>query len=157
MKIYEGKICEHKKKICIIVSRFNGLVTERLLEGAMDCFRRHKIKEEYIEVVKVPGSFEIPQTLKLVLYKYDAFLCLGALIRGETTHYEFLANSVTKEIGRLAVESSKPISYGIITAETLDQALERAGGKQGNKGFDSALALLEQIGVKEEINGKKKD
>lgn len=157
MKIYEGKICGYGKKICIIVSRFNGIVTDKLLDGAIDCFRRHKVKEEEVEVVKVAGSFEIPQTLKLVLNKYDAFLCLGALIRGDTMHYEFLANSITREITRLAVESNKPISYGIVTAETLDQALERAGGKEGNKGFDSALALLEQIGVKQEINGKKEN
>jgi 6,7-dimethyl-8-ribityllumazine synthase len=156
MKLYEGKISGEGKRFGIIVSRFNGTVTERLLEGAIDCLIRHNADSNLIEVFKVPGSFEIPQVLKLIISDFDAIICLAALIRGETPHFDFLSTTVTREIERIAVEHNIPVAYGIITADTLEQAINRAGGKQGNKGFDAALSVMEQIGVRSIINERKK-
>lgn len=152
MRVYEGKISGEGKLFGIIASRFNGFVTDKLIEGAIDCLTRHGANLNLIEVFKVPGAFEIPQILKIIVNQFDGIICLATIIRGETPHFEFLATTVTREIERVAIESGSPVAYGIITADTLEQAIERAGGKQGNKGFDAGLSLMEQIGLRTIIN-----
>ena len=149
MKVYEGEFLTEKKKFGIIVSRFNGFVTEKLLDGAVDCLLRQGAKADAIEVFKVPGSFEIPATLNHLLQKkkFDAIICLSAVIRGETPHFDFIAHEVSKGIAELALDFGIPIGFGIITADNIEQAIERAGGKQGNKGEDAANSVMEQLGL----------
>jgi len=149
MKVYEGKLTGKGRKFGIILSRFNQIIADRLLEGAVDCLIRHEVNSGDIEVFKVPGTFEIPQMAKVVanLNKFNAIICLGALIRGDTPHFEYLASQVTRGIQEIAVKEGIPISFGIITADTLDQAIDRAGAKSGNKGFDAAMAALETLDV----------
>lgn len=158
MKIYEGEISGKGKKFGIIVSRFNGFVTDKLLSGAIDCLTRHNTNPDMIEVFKVPGAFEIPQTLNLLVQKgrFDAIICLSAIIRGDTPHFDFLAREVSRGIAKTAREAAIPIGFGVITADTQEQAIERAGGKASNKGFDTALAVLEQLGLVSRISEKKK-
>ncbi len=153
MGIYEGKLYGKGKKFAIIVSRFNNFISERLLEGAIDCFVRHGVEEDDIDIVRVPGSFEIPQTLSWVMKrgKYDGIVCLGVLVRGETPHFDYISAEVTKGIASLALNSDVPVSYGVITADTVDQAIDRGGTKQGNKGWDAAMSVLEMSNLKEEI------
>ena len=149
MKIVEGKLSAKGYKFAIIVSRFNNLITEKLLEGAIDCIVRHDGDEKNITVIKVPGSFEIPLIAKKVAKsgKFDAVICLGAVIRGDTPHFDYVANEVTKGIAQVSLETEVPISYGILTTDTIEQAIERAGTKMGNKGFDAALTAIEMVNV----------
>jgi 6,7-dimethyl-8-ribityllumazine synthase len=149
MKVYEGKLIGKGRKFGIVLSRFNQIIADRLLEGAVDCLIRHEVNSNDIEVFKVPGTFEIPQMAKVVanLNKFNAIICLGALIRGDTPHFEYLASQVTRGIQEIAIKEAIPISFGIITADTLDQAIDRAGAKSGNKGFDAAMAALETLDV----------
>jgi 6,7-dimethyl-8-ribityllumazine synthase len=153
MNIIEGKLSAEGLKFGIVVSRFNSFVTERLLEGAIDCILRHGGSKENIEVVKVPGSFEIPLTAKKLAKsgKYDAVICLGAVIRGSTPHFDYVANEVTKGIAQVSLETEVPISYGILTTDTIEQAVERAGTKMGNKGFDAAMVAIEMANVLKSI------
>ncbi|MBI4723372.1 MAG: 6,7-dimethyl-8-ribityllumazine synthase [Candidatus Stahlbacteria bacterium] len=153
MKLYEGKISAAGKWFGIIVSRFNGAIADKLLDGAIDCLTRHSADTEKIDIFKVPGAFEVPQTLRQIVspthtQKYDGIICLSAIIRGETTHFELLSHTITREIENIAVESGIPVAYGVITADNLEQAIDRAGGKHGNKGFDAALSVMEQIGLR---------
>ncbi|MGC9188226.1 MAG: 6,7-dimethyl-8-ribityllumazine synthase, partial [Sulfurihydrogenibium sp.] len=140
-------------KFAIVVSRFNNLITERLLEGALDCILRHNGSQENIDIVRVPGSFEIPLVAKKLAKsgKYDAVICLGAVIRGDTPHFDYVANEVTKGIAQVSLETEVPISYGILTTDTIEQAIERAGTKMGNKGFDAALTAIEMVNVIKQI------
>jgi len=149
MKVYEGKLTGKGRRFGIILSRFNQIIADRLLEGAIDCLIRHEVNSDDIEVFKVPGTFEIPQMARVVanLNKFNAIICLGALIRGDTPHFEYLASQVTRGIQEVAIKEEIPISFGIITADTLDQAIDRAGAKSGNKGFDAAMAALETVNV----------
>lgn len=149
MKVYEGKLTGKGRRFGIILSRFNQIIADRLLEGAVDCLIRHEVNSNDIEVFKVPGTFEIPQLASVVasLNKFNAIICLGALIRGDTPHFEYLASQVTRGIQEVALKEGIPISFGIITADTLDQAIDRAGAKSGNKGFDAAMAALETVAV----------
>jgi len=149
-KIFEGKYSGKGKKICIIVSRFNDFITSKLLSGAMDTLVRHDVEETDIDTVWVPGSFEIPYMCKIVAKnkKYDGIIALGAIIKGETPHNEYIANETTKGIAQVMLETEVPISYGVITPENLEQAIERAGTKEGNKGSQAALTILELINVK---------
>lgn len=143
------------EKIVIILSRFNSLITERLLNGAIDVLTRQGIPAENIIVLKTPGSFEIPQVLKQAINKYKeaaGFITLGAIIRGETPHFDYVASEVTRGIGEISISSPKPITFGILTTDTMEQAIDRAGGKQGNKGAEAALALLELINLYNNIN-----
>ncbi|MCK4352140.1 6,7-dimethyl-8-ribityllumazine synthase [candidate division WOR-3 bacterium] len=160
MKIYEGSISGEGKKFGIIVSRFNGFVTERLLDGALDCLKRHGADLNAVEIFKVPGAFEIPQILNILSQddsRFDALICLGAVIRGETPHFDFLSREVSRGIARVSHESKLPVGFGLITADTPEQAIERAGSKLGNKGFDAALSVMEQLGIINKISeGKKK-
>jgi len=153
MNIIEGKLSAEGLKFGIVVGRFNSFITERLLEGAIDCILRHGGSKDNIEIVKVPGSFEIPLTAKKLAKsgKYDAVICLGAVIRGSTPHFDYVANEVTKGIAQVSLETEIPISYGILTTDTIEQAVERAGTKMGNKGFDAAMVAIEMVNVLKSI------
>jgi len=152
-KVIAGNIDASGMKIGIVVSRFNNLLTSKLLEGAVDCLIRHKADESNIAVAYVPGSFEIPYAAGTMAKskKYDAVLCLGAVIRGDTPHFNYIANEVSKGIARITHESGVPVIYGLITADTLEQAIERAGTKAGNKGWDAAQAGIEMVNLYREL------
>ena len=136
-------------KFAIVVSKFNGFVTEKLLEGCLKTLKEYGVKDRDIDVVKVPGAFEIPAIVKnlLDIKKYSSVICLGAVIRGETPHFDYICSSVSNQIGSLSALSGMPIIFGIITTNTIDQALDRAGGKAGNKGSEAALAAIEMADV----------
>ncbi len=153
MNIIEGKLSAEGLKFGIVVGRFNSFITERLLEGAIDCILRHGGSKENIEIVKVPGSFEIPLTAKKLAKsgKYNAVICLSAVIRGSTPHFDYIANEVTKGIAQVSLETEVPISYGVLTTDTIEQAVERAGTKMGNKGFDAAMVAIEMANVLKSI------
>jgi 6,7-dimethyl-8-ribityllumazine synthase len=148
---YIGEISGKGKKVAIVVSRFNEFVTERLVKEAVEELIQNGVEKSDIDVYKVPGSFEIPVVIKRLLEKkkYHGILALGAVIRGDTPHFEYVAGEITRGIGRLTLDYGIPIAFGIITADTMDDAIERAGGKKGNKGRDSARALLEILGLLE--------
>lgn len=145
MKIFEGKISGKGLKIGIVCSKFNKLITDRLLDGAVNLLKQVDVDESNIDVYLVPGSFEIPVVLEKVLSmdKYDAVICLGALIKGETPHFEYIATHVTKSILDLSVKYKTPVTFGIITANTPEEAIDRAGMKMGNKGAEAALHAIE--------------
>ncbi len=149
MKEINGALKADNLKFGIIVSRFNSLITEKLLEGAIDCIVRHGGSEENITVVRVPGAFEIPLIAKKMAKsgKYDAVVCLGAVIRGSTPHFEYVASEVSKGIALVSLETEVPVSFGILTTDTLEQAIERAGTKMGNKGFDAVLSAIEMANI----------
>lgn len=149
MKTYEGQLQAKGWKIGIVVSRFNDFISSRLLEGALDALRRLGAEETDISVYKVPGSFEIPViTKKLARAKtVDGIICLGTLIRGDTPHFDFLSAEVTKGIAQIAMEEGVPCSFGILTVDNIEQGIERAGTKAGNKGFDAALSLVETLNL----------
>ena len=145
VKEMEGKLIGTGKKVGIVVSRFNTFVSERLLEGALDGLVRHDVAEKDITVVRVPGAFELPLVAKKLAAgkKYDAVICLGAVIRGATPHFEYICSEVSKGIANASLELGFPIVYGVVTADTIEQAVERAGTKMGNRGFDAAMTALE--------------
>lgn len=149
MKEYKGELISKGYKYALIVSRFNNFITEKLLEGAKDALIRSGAKNDEIDTIRVPGSFEIPLVAKRVAKsgKYDSIVCLGAVIRGETPHFDYVANEVTKGIALLNLELSIPITYGIITADNTEQAIERAGTKMGNKGFSAAQNAIELLNL----------
>jgi len=149
MKVYEGKLDATGLKIGIIVSRFNEFISSKLVDGCIDALFRHGAKEEDIEIVKVPGSFELPYLAKKLTQskKYDVLICLGVVIRGETPHFNYICNEVSKGIANVSLESGIPVIFGVITADTIDQAIERAGTKSGNKGFDAALSAIEMANL----------
>jgi len=153
MKIHAGKLSASGLKIGIVVSRFNDLISKRLLEGAEDCIVRHNGNIDDIDVFYVPGSFEIPVTAKKIAQskKYDTIICLGTLIRGNTAHFDFIAAEVSKGIAQISLEFCLPISFGILTTDTIEQAIERAGTKSGNKGWDAALAAIEMVDIFKQI------
>ncbi|WP_457641390.1 6,7-dimethyl-8-ribityllumazine synthase [Persephonella sp.] len=140
-------------RFAIVVGRFNDLITDKLLKGAIDCIIRHGGSEDNITVIRVPGSFEIPLAAKKAAKSgnYDAVICLGAVIRGATPHFEYVASEVTKGIALVSLETEVPVSYGILTTDTIEQAVERAGTKMGNKGFDAALSAIEMVNVLKEL------
>ncbi|MFH1564133.1 MAG: 6,7-dimethyl-8-ribityllumazine synthase [Nitrospirota bacterium] len=149
MKVYEGKLDAKGLKIGIIASRFNEFITSKLIDGCLDALIRHGVEEEDVEMVKVPGSFEIPYLAKKLAdtKKYDAVICLGVVIRGETPHFNYICNEVSKGIANVSLETGIPVIFGIITSETIEQAIERAGTKSGNKGFDAALSAIEMANL----------
>lgn len=157
VKTIEGQLTAGGLSFGLVVSRFNSLVTGRLLEGALDCLRRHGADDQKITVVHCPGSFEIPQVAQAMARsgKYDALLCLGCVIRGDTPHFDYIANEVTKGLGQIALSHAVPVAFGVLTTDTLEQALERAGAKAGNKGWDAALTALELAHVMKNIPGGK--
>ena len=149
MTIHEGKLSAEGKKIAIVVSRFNSFITEKLLEGATDCLLRHGGADEDITLARVPGSWEIPLVAKRAAEsgRYDAVICLGAVIRGDTPHFDYVAAEVSKGIATVSLESGVPVSFGVLTTDTVDQAIDRAGTKAGNKGFDAAQGALEMVNL----------
>ena len=145
MKIIEGELQAKGLKFGIVMSRFNDFITSRLLEGARDALLRHGAKEDDITVIKVPGSFEIPLVAKKMASKgsYNAIICLGTIIRGATSHFEYIAAEVSKGIATVSFETGIPVTLGVITTDTIEQAIERSGTKSGNKGWDAALSAIE--------------
>lgn len=145
MKKYEGELQAKGLRFAIIVSRFNDFITNKLLDGAVDALLRHGATEQNIDVIKVPGSFEIPLTAKKITEKksHDAIICLGTIIRGATPHFGYIASEVAKGIATVSLESGVPVAFGVITADTIEQAVERAGTKSGNKGWDVAMVAIE--------------
>jgi 6,7-dimethyl-8-ribityllumazine synthase len=146
---YEGYLDASGLKFAVLVSRFNHFITDKLLEGALDAFYRHNAKSKDIKIYKVPGTFEIPMIAKTLakMQKFDAIVCLGAVLRGSTPHFEYIAAEAIKGIALASLETGVPIILGIITADTLEQAIERAGTKGGNKGFESAMAAVEMANL----------
>jgi 6,7-dimethyl-8-ribityllumazine synthase len=153
MKIIQGELQAKGLKFGIVVSRFNEFITSRLLDGAIDALLRHGAKEDDIDVVRVPGSFEIPMVAKRIASKgtYSALVCLGTVIRGATPHFEYVAAEVSKGIATVSIESGVPIAFGIITSDTIEQAVERAGTKSGNKGWDAAITAIEMAQLMKKI------
>lgn len=153
MKVLEGKLDATNLKFGIIVGRFNEFISSKLLAGALDALKRHGAVEENIEVAWSPGSFEIPLIAKKMAKsgKYDAVICLGAVIRGSTPHFDYVASEVSKGIAGSMLDAEFPIVFGVLTTESIEQAIERAGTKSGNKGFDSAMAAIEMANLMKEI------
>ncbi|MES0349240.1 MAG: 6,7-dimethyl-8-ribityllumazine synthase [Desulfobacteria bacterium] len=151
--VYEGKISAEGKKFGLVVSRFNDFVSDRLLAGAIDALSRHGARDEDIDIVKVPGSFEIPLMAKKMVEKekYDAVICLGAVIRGSTPHFEYVSSEVSKGVALVGLESGVPVIFGVVTTDTLEQAIERAGAKAGNKGWAAAVAAMEMANLVESV------
>lgn len=145
MKIYEGELQAKGLKVAIIVSRFNDFITKKLHDGAIDSLVRHGASEKDIEVIKVPGAFELPFAAKKVAdkKKHDAIICLGTVIRGATPHFDYVAGEAAKGIAMVSMETGVPIAFGVLTTDTIEQAIERAGTKSGNKGWDAALVAIE--------------
>lgn len=155
MKIIEGGLQAQGKRFGIVVARFNAFIGERLVEGAVDTLRRSGVKDDEIEVVKVPGAYEIPLvTLKMAQSKrYDAIICLGAVIRGATPHFDYVANEVAKGVAQVGMDQGLPVLFGVLTTDSIEQAIERAGAKAGNKGSDCAVAAIEMINLLDTLNG----
>jgi 6,7-dimethyl-8-ribityllumazine synthase len=152
-KIHEAKLIAEGKKFALVVSRFNDFITDRLLSGALDALVRCGASDQDIEIVKVPGSFEIPLVAKKMAKtnRFDAVICLGAVIRGSTPHFDYVSAEVSKGIAQVGMESEIPVIFGVITADTIEQAIERAGTKAGNKGWSAAVAAIEMANLFEAI------
>ena len=154
MNVYEGKVVSENIKIGIVAARFNEFITSKLLGGALDGLKRHNVNENDIDVAWVPGAFEIPLIAKKMANsgKYDAVICLGAVIRGSTSHYDYVCNEVSKGIAAVSMNSDIPVMFGVITTENIEQAIERAGTKAGNKGYDCALGAIEMVNLIREMD-----
>lgn len=153
MKTFEGKLISKEIKIGIVASRFNEFITSKLLSGAIDGLIRHGVDEDSINIAWVPGAFEIPLIASKMAKsgKYDAVICLGAVIRGSTDHYDYVCNEVSKGIASISLESQTPVMFGVLTTENIEQAIERAGTKAGNKGYDCAISAIEMVNLIREI------
>lgn len=147
--IIQSSLISEGRKFAIVVSRFNDFITERLVGGAVDALTRSGTKDADIDIIKVPGAFEIPLLAKKAVAtgKYDAIICLGAVIRGATPHFDYVCSEVTKGVAHVSMEASIPVIFGVVTTDTIEQAIERAGTKAGNKGFDAALAAIEMANL----------
>ena len=155
MKTFEGKLVSSGIKVGIVVARFNEFITSKLLSGAMDGLLRHNVQEEDIQVALVPGAFEIPLIASKMAKsgKYDAVICLGAVIRGSTSHYDYVCNEVSKGIAAVSLESGIPVMFGVLTTENIEQAIERSGSKAGNKGFSCAEGAIEMVNLLRAMEG----
>lgn len=153
MKTYEGKLVGDGLKFGIVVGRFNEFIGGKLLSGALDALKRHGAGQENVEIAWVPGAFEIPLAAKKMANskKYDGVICLGAVIRGATPHFDYVASEVSKGIANVSLETGVPIIFGVLTTDTIEQAIERAGTKSGNKGFDAAVTAIEMANLLREI------
>ncbi len=153
MKIIEGKLDASGLKFAIVVSRFNEFITGKLLSGAIDCLKRNGANDDDITVAWVPGAFEIPAVASrlTVSDKYDAVICLGAIIRGSTPHFDYVSAEATKGIGHLSMKAETPVIFGVLTTDSIEQAIERAGTKSGNKGFDAAFSAIEMANLYKQI------
>ncbi len=149
MKIFEGNFISKDIKIGIVAARFNEFITSKLLSGALDGLKRHDVSENDIDIAWVPGAFEIPLIASKMAKsgKYDAVICLGAVIRGSTTHYDYVCSEVSKGIANISLNSDIPVMFGVLTTENIEQAIERAGTKAGNKGFDCAISAIEMVNL----------
>lgn len=149
MKTYQGKLLAKGLKIAIVLSRFNQFISERLLEGALDALNKLGAEEKDITIYKVPGSFEVPVVTKKIAKakEVDGIICLGALIRGDTPHFEYLSAEVAKGLAQISMDDGLPVAFGILTVDTIEQAIERAGSKAGNKGYDAAFSLVETVNL----------
>jgi 6,7-dimethyl-8-ribityllumazine synthase len=152
-KTMQGMLDAKGKTFGITVSRFNEFITQKLLEGALDCLNRHSADDDKITIAWVPGSFEIPYAASKMAQskKFDAVICLGAVIRGQTPHFDYIANEVAKGVARISLDTGVPTIFGVITADTLEQAIERAGTKAGNKGWDAALSAIEMTRLLDQL------
>lgn len=153
MKMIEGKLIAAGKKFAIVAGRFNDLVTSKLTEGAVDCLERHGVARDDITICKVPGAFEIPLAAKKLAEKeeMDGIIALGAVIRGSTPHFDYVSAEVSKGIASVGLSTGKPVLFGVLTCDSIEQALERAGTKAGNKGWDAALGAIEMVNVLDEL------
>lgn len=153
MKVFEGKLVSKGIRVGIVAARFNEFITSKLLGGAIDALKRHSVTEESIDVAWVPGAFEIPLIASKMTQsgKYDAVICLGAVIRGSTTHYDYVCSEVSKGIATVSLSSNIPVMFGVLTTENIEQAIERAGSKAGNKGFEAAVSAIEMVNLIREI------
>ncbi len=153
MKTIEGKLIARDYRFAIVVSRFNEFISGHLLSGAVDCLKRHEAREDAIELIRVPGAFEIPLAAKKAVLskRYDAVICLGAVIRGSTPHFDYVASEVSKGIAQVSLESGIPVIFGVITSDTLEQAIERAGSKAGNKGWEAAASAIEMADLNSQM------
>ena len=153
MKTFEGKLVSKEIKVGIVTSRFNEFITSKLLSGAMDGLLRHDVREEDVHVAWVPGAFEIPLIASKMAKsgKYDAIICLGAVIRGSTSHYDYVCNEASKGIAAVSLETGVPVMFGVLTTENIEQAIERAGTKAGNKGYECAEGAIEMVNLIREL------
>jgi len=153
MKVFEGKLVTKEIRVGIVAARFNEFITSKLLDGALDCLKRHDVSEEDIDIAWVPGAFEIPLIASKMAKsgKYDTVICLGAVIRGSTTHYDYVCSEVSKGIANISLNSDVPVMFGVLTTENIEQAIERAGTKAGNKGYDCAMGAIEMVNLIREI------
>lgn len=149
MREYSANLVSKNKKYAIVLARFNHFITDRLLEGCLDTLKRHEVKDEEISIVRVPGAFEIPLAAKKLSHKddVDAVICLGAVIRGDTPHFDYVCAEVSKGVATVGLESEKPIIFGVVTTDNIDQAVQRAGVKSGNKGSEAALSAIEMANL----------
>ena len=149
VKTLEGKLVAKEVRVGIVAARFNEFITSKLLDGALDGLKRHDVREDDIHVAWVPGAFEIPLIASKMAKsgKYDAVICLGAVIRGATSHYDYVCNEVSKGIAAVSLESGIPVMFGVLTTENIEQAIERAGTKSGNKGYDCAVGAIEMVNL----------
>lgn len=153
MRIYEGRLTSNNKKYGVVVGRFNEFIGGKLLSGALDALKRHGVNEEEIEVAWVPGAFEIPLAAKKMALsgRYSAVICLGAVIKGSTPHFDFVSSEVSKGIANVSLETGLPVVFGVLTTDTIEQAIERAGTKAGNKGYDAACTAIEMVNLFDEM------
>jgi 6,7-dimethyl-8-ribityllumazine synthase len=152
-EIIEGRISAEGFRFAVLVSRFNDFISSKLVEGAMDALKRHGGNEDQVSLIKVPGAFEIPLAAKKLAEsgKFNAIICLGAVIRGSTPHFDYVAAEVSKGIAQVALASKVPVTFGVLTTDNLEQAIERAGSKSGNKGWDAAIAAMEMVNLFKQI------
>ena len=149
MREYSANLVSKDKKYAIVVARFNHFITDRLVEGCLDALKRHEVKDEEISIVRVPGAFEIPLVAKKLSKKddIDAVICLGAVIRGDTPHFDYVCAEVSKGVAQVGLESEKPVIFGVVTTDNIDQAVQRAGVKSGNKGAEAAISAIEMANL----------
>ena len=154
-KIFEGNLTGKGLRFAIVAARFNEFITSKLISGAVDALKRHEVDEKDIDLAWVPGAFEIPLVAKNVAAKkeYDAVICLGAVIRGATPHFDYVSSEVTKGVAHVGLDTNTPVIFGVVTTDTIEQAIERAGTKAGNKGFDAAMTALEMANLLKVIRG----
>jgi 6,7-dimethyl-8-ribityllumazine synthase len=153
MKVYEGKLTAENLKVGIVIARFNEFIGSKLLDGALDCLKRHGASDDNIEISWVPGAFEIPLVAKKMAQtkKYNAVICLGAVIRGATPHFDYVSNEVSKGVAQVALNAEIPVIFSVLTTDNIEQAIERAGTKSGNKGYDGAMAAIEMANLLKQI------
>ena len=154
MRTYEGKLTSENKKYGIVVGRFNEFIGGKLLSGALDALKRHGVADDEIEIAWVPGAFEIPLAAKKMagMGKYSAVICLGAVIKGSTPHFDYVSSEVSKGVAHVSLETGLPVIFGVLTTDTIEQAIERAGTKAGNKGYDAACTAIEMVNLFDEFN-----